>query len=532
MGIRFIETLDDQTLDAEQVSWAGGADEFATPTQLAPNVGGRLVNCLVEDNGRPRNCPGADPLGSAVLDAGQRVQAMAYFDTPTLEYVYASINGSLRQWSGAAWSTVGAYPFGANTIVDMVQGNSTLYCTDGTNQWQSYNGAAWSGALGNTAADPPVGATVLCWHTFRMFATGAIGGLYDQVYVSDLGAAGAGAWDSATWAFRVGRGEGQRIVALCSGRDNWLFVGKEGSLYAVDAIPTATSAAEWVIRRLAGEVGVVGQRAMVFDGNSVWLVTPELTLREIVPSQVQDLPFEIQPPSSEAAKPYFDRINEAAAGRIVLHKYGRYLLVGLPLDNATDPSHTLIFNLRLRRASETPGFSVPAFVGVRTGWTPTVFATSRFSGKERLVFGDAAGYVNQWKDFEDQTDDDTFKDNGTAVLATMRTKSWDFGTRRNPKDAESLEVQFNDSTAPCDVVLYFDGEEQQRWTVQTQEVQNSLPLSLPFDLAVLGPVTAARNADCLPEFRECYVQIEQLSAGRVEVKSVAMSAFLNTQVNE
>lgn len=531
MGIRYLDSLDDQTLDAEQVSWVGGADEFATPTVLPANIGGKLVNCVVEDSGRPRNCPGADPLGSAVLDAGQRVQCLSYFDTPSLEYLYASINGTLRQWDGSAWATVAGFP-AISTIVDMVQGNNVLYVTDGTAQWYSYTGAAWSAALGNTAADPPVGATILCWHSFRMFATGTISSIYDQIYVSNLGNATTGQWNATTWAFRVGRGEGQRIVALCSGRDNWLFVGKEGSVYAVDASPTATSAAEWVVRRLAGEVGVVGQRAMLFDGNSVWLVSPELSLREIVPSQVQDLPFEVQPSSSEAAKPYFDRVNTGAVSKIVLHKFGRYLLVGLPLDSATEPSHTLFFNLRLRRASETPGFTVPAFVGVREGWTPTAFCTTRFGNQERMVFGDSAGYVNQWKDFEDQTDDATFLDNGSEVLCTIRTKSYDFGSRRNPKDAESLEVQFKDSTAPVDVVLVLDGEEQARWSLSTQEAQNSLPLMLPFDLAVLGPKNAARNADGLPEFREAYVEIQQTGAGRVEVKSVALSAFLNTQINE
>lgn len=531
MGIKFIDSLDDTTQDAEQTSWAGGADEFMTPTELPPNIGGQLVNCIVEDSGRPRNCPGADPLGATQLDAGDRVQCLTYFDTPSLEFVYAAINGSLRQWDGSAWATVASYP-AIGTIVDMVQGNNLLFVTDGAAQWYSYSGSAWSAALGNTAADPPVGATILCWHTFRMFATGTISSVYDQIYVSNLGSAGTGDWSATTWAFRVGRGEGQRIVALCSGRDNWLFVGKEGSIYAVDANPTATAASQWIIRRLAGEVGVVGKKAMVFDGNSVWVVAPDLTLREIVPSQVQDLPFEIQPSSGEAAKPYFDRINTGAASRICLHKYGRYLMVALPLDSATDPSHVLFFNLRLRRATEVPGFTVPAFVGVREGWSPTAFCTSRFGTAERLLFGDDDGYVQQWKDFEDQTEDDTFKDNGAAVLATIRTKSWDFGIRRNPKDAESLEVQFKDSTAACDVVLMCDNEEAARWNVTTEQAQNSLPLSLPFDLAVTGPTSAARNADNLPEFRECYIEVQQKEAGRVEVKSVAMAAFLNTQINE
>jgi hypothetical protein len=532
MGQKFLDALDDVTVDREQKSWAGGADEFATPTELPVNMGGRLVNCIVEDNGRPRNRPGADPLGGAVLDAGDRVQALTYFDTPTLEYLYASINASLRQWDSAAWTTVGAYPFGVNTIVDMVQGNNVLYCTDGTSQWRSYSGAAWSGALGSTTADPPVGATILAWHTFRMFAAGAIGGIYDQIYASDLGQAGTGDWDHVTFAFRVGRGEGERIVGLLSGRGNYLFVGKEGSIYVVYTNPQAVSAAEWPINRLAGSVGLVGQRAWCMSGDSLFVVGPDLALREIVPSAVEDTPFETAPPASEPAKPYMDRINRAAQGRILLTKYGRYLLMAVPLDGATDPSHVLVWSLRLRRPSEVAGYTLPAFIGVWTGWTPTVFGTTRFAGVERLVFGDAAGYVQQWKDFEDQTEDDTYMDDTAPVLATMRGRSWDFGTQRNPKDAESQELQFQDSTAEVDILAVFDGEEQARWTKNLEETQNELPVDLPFDLAVLGPTRDTRNMDELPEFREMYIEVQQVTAGRVELKSMSASAFINTQANE
>lgn len=532
MGLKFIDALDDVTLDDEQKSWSGGADEFQTPTLLAPNVGGKLLNSIVEDNGRPRNRPGADALGSTQLSAGNRVQVMAYFDTPSLEYLYVAINASLRQWTGAAWSTIAGYPFGANTIVDMAQGADTLYCTDGTNQWQSYNGAAWSGALGNTATDPPVGATILCWHTNRMFATGSIASIYDQIYVSALGNAGTGQWSTTNWAFRVGRGEGERIVSLVSGRGNWLAVGKEGSIYIVQTNAQAATAAEWSVFRVAGSVGVVGQRAMVQAGDSLFAIGPDLALREIVPSSVEDTPFELAPPCSEPAKPYFDRINTGAQSKIVLWKYGRYLFAAVPLDSATEPNYVLVWNLRLRRPAEVPGFSLPAFIGAWSGWTPTAFCTTRFAGAEKLVIGDSAGYANQWKDHSDQTSDDTYKDNGVAVLATMRGRSWDFGSQRNPKDAESAELQFVESTAQVDVVLAFDEEEAFRWTKDLETVQNQLPVDLPFDLAVIGPSRTTKNVDGLPEFREAYLEVQQVTVGRMELKSMAMSAFANTQANE
>lgn len=538
MGYTFNDGLDDTTVDAQQNSWAGGADEFATPTLLPPTTGGRLINCIVEDNGRPRTRPGADALGD--LAAAARIQALAYFDTPSLEYIFAAVAASLRQWDGSSWTTVGAYPFGANTIQAMAQGHGKLYCSDASGQWFSYDGAAWSAGEGTTASDPPVGASILSWHTAlnRMFASGSIGGVYDALYASllDNSSAGSGKWSSANWSVRIGRGEGEAIKAICPAKGFWLAVGKEGSIYMVYADPTAVTASQWQIPRLAGSVGVVGSKAMVYGGDSLWCIGPDLALREIVPSsgaiQSGDAPFQLLPAASEPAKPYFDRINEGALSKIALHVYGRYLLAALPLDSATEPSHVCVWNLRLRVPSNVPGATIPAFIGVWTGWTPTSFLTSRFSGAERLIIGDSAGKVNEWKDADDQTLTATYEDNGTDVLATIRGRSWDFGTQRNGKDAESVELQFIDSTPQVEVVAVLDTAEQRRWTVETVQIQNQLPLSLPFDLAVEGPTRSTKNADEMIEFREMYLQVEQVTGGRLELKSMAAAAFVNTQANE
>lgn len=539
MGQKFLDAVDDVTGDAEQSDWRGGADEFATPTKLPANCGGRLVNCVVEDNGRPRNRPGADALGGAALSAAAVVQALTYFDTPSLEYIFASINASLRSWDGAAWATIAGYPFGANNIVAMAQGHGKLYCSSTVGQWHSWDGAAWT-AEGTGGNNPPVGASLMVWHTAlnRMFAAGTIGGQYDvlQASILDNASAGAAKWSDVNWSVRIGRGEGERIMALCPAKGFWIAVGKEGSIYMVYADPAAVTASQWLIPRLSGSLGVIGKRAMVFGGDSLWVVGPDRSLREIVPTgaavQAGDAPFELLPAASEPAKPYFDRINSSAQSKIALHVYGRYLLCALPLDNATEPSHVLVWNLQLRVASNVPGASIPAFIGVWTGWQPAVFVTSRFSGAERLVIGAADGFVNQWKDRADQYDDDTFDDNGSPVLATMRGRSWNFGTDRNPKDAESAELLFRDSTAEVDVVAVLDEEEQARWGVALEQVQNQLPLTLPFDLAVLGPRRVTRNADELIEFREAYLEVQQRTAGRVELKSMAMAAFLNTTENE
>jgi hypothetical protein len=115
---------------------------------------------------------------------------------------------------------------------------------------------------------------------------------------------------------------------------------------------------------------------------------------------------------------------------------------------------------------------------------------------------------------------------------TVRAQSWDYGSQRNYKDPESVDVAFINSVAPADIVVVLDDSEQPALGVQTERVQNELPVNLPFDLAVQGTVAATVNIDEMPEFREMYVEVRQTARGRMEVKSIAASAFANTQSQE
>lgn len=514
---QFIDSLDDEPMIRRQQDFRGGANEFEDPTNL-PDLGvAKLENLMVEDNGLARTRPGADALGGSALVAA-RIQGLTYFDTPSLEYIFASVSASLRKWDGATWTNIAAYPLGGNSILEMAQGANTLYVSDGSGQWYSYNGAAWSAALGNTAADPPNGASIMCWHTNRMFAAGTIGGLYDQIHASDIGAAGAGDWDSATQAFRVGHGEGEAVTALCSAKGWWLAVGKEGSIYLVNANPTQT-VAQWTIGRLAGSVGCVGKRAMVSFGDFL-VVLGRDGLRRINATAAEDTPWEISAPFSEPMQPYIDRINWSVANKSVLHKYRHYLFCALPLDSATEPSHVLVWNSRLG-----------TWIGVWTGWTPTAMCTSRFAGVERFIVGDSAGQVNQWKDYTSADLDSTYQDNSTEIPTKLRSKSWNFDQPLNWKDAYFGEVIFTESQGNVDIVIFLDGIEQRSTTFSLFQVTNQLPVNLPFDLAALNPDPVTMSLDGLPEAREMALEVRTTSK-RIQIKSLALAAFLNTMKNE
>lgn len=524
MAVKFIDSIDDQTLDAEQSSFRGGVDEFQPPHRLPDGVGGQLVNCLVEDNGRPRSRPGADKINNATLSAGKTVKTLCYFDTPATEKLFAAVDASLRAWDRANWATVGGYPFGSNDIIEMAQGNDVLYTSDGVGHWFSYpgTGGTWTdlgGSNTGTMDAPPVGASIMCWHTNRMFANAPTSTIQDQIAASKLNDAGATKWDWPSFSFRVGRGEGQAITALISGKGFWLMVGKESSLYAVNADPAAATAADWSVQRISDSVGVTGKRAACMFGDSLMILSRD-GIREITATNYVEAPFEVTPPLSEPVQVYIDRVNWAVASKAILRKYRHYLFIAVPLDDATENSHVLVWNGRTR-----------TWMGVWTGWTPASMATTRFGAEgERLVFGDTAGFANAFKDYASDNDA-RYTENGARVAGVMRARSWDFGSQRNWKDGAAVEFQFVNSSGKVTLVVVYDGIEQQTWVEDLGTGSGLvLPFTLPQTLGVRGPGRPRRitkSLDALGQFKEMYAEVRS-DGHRVELKSISAEAYLNT----
>jgi hypothetical protein len=220
-------------------------------------------------------------------------------------------------------------------------------------------------------------------------------------------------------------------------------------------------------------------------------------------------------------QPYIDRINWSSASKSVLHKYRHYLFCAIPLDSATEPSHVLVFNSRLG-----------TWIGVFTGWTPTAMATSRFASQgDRLCIGDSVGKVNAWKDYASSATASTFQENSAEIGTLLRGKSWHFDLPVNWKDGDFAQVIFTGSQGNAEVAIFLDGVEQKRETFALFQVQNQLPIDLPFDLAVITPAKKTLPLDGLPEFLEAFVEVATDNS-LVQVKSISLSAYVNTMKNE
>jgi hypothetical protein len=461
------------------------------------------------------------------------VYSAKYFDTPVYQQLLVSAAktavASFQKYEGGKWTDLSALwkPAASNARLAMAQGVDKMLVSDASGELQVYDGAAFTsaGAAGNTNA--PIGATILCWHTGRMFASG-VGTYPDTVYVSNLLDFGAGKWNLTSRAFRVGSGDGDPIVGMGPMQGYTLFVGKRNSVWLVETNPVTSDTFGGVTaftaaanpQSVADGIGLVGRDAWCAYGNDVLFMAQD-GVRSVQRMQAAAGQWQLQPPISQPIQPYIARINTGAWSGIVAIKYQEFALFFVPLDNSTTNDAVLVYNGRLGK-----------WVGVWTGWSGRCAATTRFTGIPRLVFGDTAGYVNQWKEYASATDDSTYTDNGADYTTTIYTRSLQFGEINNNKTAHNTMMRFTAGNANINLSWVADLTTQKTWTGNFAPTGSILggpdTLGVDFYLASTSPVKVTKGIRGLPAFNEAYLSIESTS-GWFFLRSITAGAFVNPQ---
>jgi hypothetical protein len=550
MPYQFSDALDDELAYERIPSWGGGIDAFSTASELPADASQYGENIVLRDNKRPRTRPGADalgalPTGDSVLlteagdpitteDGGRillesssggvpgLIQGLVYFDTATHEQLLAGTDGRLFKWEGSDWTELLGWTLNdIGLMFDAAQGVDKLLITDGVQNMRAWDGVAFTdlgNAAGTTTSDPPVNATILCWHTARMFASGK-GSESDTIYASKLLDFGTGKWDHVNFKFRVGGGEGDPIKALCSLQAFNLVALKENSVYLVNADPAATTAADWTIEPLSKVIGCVGRKAWCAYQNEVIFMARD-GVRSVRRMVAADGQYELSAPLSIPMQPYIDRINWTYAHLIAARNYKELVLFSVPLDNSTTPNVVLAYNARLQ-----------VWLGLWTGWTPACWELTRFNQVQRLVFGDQAGLVRQFKDYVDLADDARYLDNGADIPTKLWTRSMFFGEAVNDKDGYHCETRFNPSNALIRVTAVGDDDDLRSREVDVRPDGVDLPVDLPFDLGGLGSKPKRMSLRGLKPFNEIYVKIES-TKGWWELRTVTLSAYLNMLQNQ
>ena len=511
--------LDDPLLTERVESFVGGMRAFARGSLLHNHESQELLNVLLRTNHYAETRPGADALGAVQVEAS-RIQGAFYYDTPSLERLLVAVGQNLYYWNGSAWSgSLGHIPSSSSDMIEFAQGINNIYIADPGANVFSWDGSAYVDLGSGTGAtgDPPTGATILLWHTNRMFASGQATNP-DTIWASDILDAGANKWNHTTNSFRVGAGEGEPIIGLARGQDAWMAVFKEGSIVMVYADPQLSSATDWNHHHLTTDVALVGKRAWTQHENDIWFMAHD-GVRKLSRMPSAAGLYEVTPPLSEPLQPWIDRINRAAQNTIVAQSFGQHVLFAVPIDSATQPDHVLAYNGRIGR-----------WMGVWTGWTPTVMVTTRFSGKEELIIGDTTGRLNKWKQADDDDQAATFQDNSTDYATSIKSKVFQFNERESFKDLFRAEIKFFGSQAQVEIQFHLDGAQSMMFPHDTQEIVNQLPVDLPFDLATSQP-SRFRRTFSAKRFQDLEVLIKS-SSGKLKLQNISLQAFLDSIVLE
>ncbi len=514
------------------MSFGGGMDAFAPATLLPPDAYQYGENIVVSDNLQPRTRPGADQFIPHTYTG--KIQGVFYFDTPSIEALIFANAGNIYTSDSSGNVSVGVIGTLVDADVDFVaaQGVNKIMIVDGTSciTWDGTNAIAFNAVAGSTAFDPPFGATTCVFCAGRMWAagfsgSGPAGKEDDSVCFSAILDFGTGKWNLTDNAFRVGGGEGDPIRGLAVmpaavPEQEVLAVLKENSIRIIRVDPTAPDSAGFkstlAAETLAGGLGVVGKRAFCIFDNDLLYVAPDHSIRSLARMEAAAQQFAVSAPLSLPLQPFIDRINWDHASTIAAVRYKQLALFSVPLDTATTPNTVLVWNGRLQK-----------WIGIFTNWTANSWAITRFSGVQRLIHGDKNGNVRKWKDYADQTDDNTFLDDSVAIPSKLWTRSFLFGEQLNNKTAYAVTGRANPSNAVVTFTLVGDSQELISWTKDLRPTEPNLPIDLPFDLTSDQNTPMPKGLRNQPEFNECYIKVES-TAGWWTIRNLSMAAFINS----
>ena len=433
------DTLDTPTLAAGARGWLGVNNRqkagLLSPDELAVLVNGRL-----DDTGSVQLRPGAEQIARV---GGDPVRGLFYYDISTAETLLACAGGAIYELAqatapampesipGALLSTEG--PYCGAQIVDqfaIADGLRLLGLWRENGAWRTIQVSSFaSGAL-----LPPV--QIVCAHAFRLFICGGRGAAAETIYASGILAP----WNfSAAEGIRVGRGEGDAIVAILPGPAQRLYVLKGGSVWMVD---TAGLATEWVAEAISHQRGCwAAATAVVANQDVLFLARDGVVNLGRLQNDAPISPVDLISAPIEAT---IRRIHWTVARRTACATlWGAYYLLAVPLDGASRNNTVLAYNTTTQR-----------WCGEWTGWTPTTWGRSKFDGAQETLFGDHTGCLHR---IDLSLTADRAGINTAPIAVEMETGAYAFDNADLLKLPHSIDAEFRGASTTVDVTLRSDG---------------------------------------------------------------------------
>lgn len=504
----YSDIVDDELIFDGTPTFGGGMDGQADPSVIDATTCADLKNVDMNRFGILMTRKGTSLVGTAPFSG--RIQGLSELDTPTVEQLIAVSGGNFKKYESGTWSDIVGFTADTSANIDMEQGINVLYIADGTNNLHTWDGTSFTN-LGTGSPKPPI-CPFLCWHTSRLFAAGNSTN-NDTVYVSDILDAGATGWDWTNQSFRVGGGEGDAITGIAKWVGYKLAVFKNNSFYVVEADP-AESVSNWIIERISPVIGCVAHRSIKQVGNDLYFLSRD-GVRSIIRTTTAAL-NEVSFPLSFPMQPIIDRINWTYAHLSNAVYFDNKYILSVPLDSAEYPNYCIVYDTRAQK-----------WTGYWTGWTSQQFLISLLANGRSLYFGDNDGNVMEWNYDADSEIAASFLDNSVDIPTSIKTRAYRFNDPLRLKKGWNINMEFYQSqaTASLSAILDQGGNDTIDSSFSTEQIENQLPLDLPFDLALIRNKRVAFDLYKLGEFREIQFELAS-SSGKLSLKTILASAFM------
>lgn len=455
-----------------------------------------------------------------------------YFDTPNYQQLLAAFDGEIFAYAGGAWAQTAYTP--SPTRLAMAQGVDKLLISDANNPIVLYDGLTFTPQItapgpGSGPNDPPLGATILCFHQGCMFAAGIPPAdnsnqypgtpiFSDTIMVSNSLAIGSGQWNNVTRSFRIGNGDGQAVIALASIQDQTLCAFKSNSIWLANTSDTSNVfnfKADQATAALSQGIGIVGRDAWCAYGNDLLFMAQD-GIRSVQRMQAAAGQWQLSAPLSLPIQDVIASINWAYAFQIVAKKYQEFAFFFVPTGISAVNNTVIVYNGRLN-----------TFVGTFTNWNGQAVEITRFGGVNRLVFGGIQFDVNMWKDYADPKTDSTYTDNGMGYPSALSTRSFQHNDFVLDKQPHNAILRFTAGNATVNVSWYGDLADQKDWQVAPAPSGDILGVDvLPFLLASTSPTKFQESIREAPPFNEGYLALSS-TAGWWWLRQCWITAWAN-----
>ncbi len=380
----------------------------------------------------------------------------------------------------------------------------------------------------------PAGLRLIKSFTNRLFAVGT-GENRNTLYASDI-------LDPEVWkttnSIVVGGDDGEDIVLIQPFYGFQILVFKRNKIYIVDVTPSTTvvsgssvlsltnSAAEWTIQTISSKIGCVAGRSVSLVNKDVFFLSND-GIRSISRSLADDFST-VGLTVSEPVKDIIARINRSFTETCNAAFHNNRYLLAIPLDNATKPSHILVYNSIFNSFEGL--WEIPAARIIETSFT-SGFATNTI----KLCVGTTTSKIGHFTDYKDSDSVDLttgFQDFGTGYTSRVVTKAYEFEDRFALKYGSHYEVEFfNSGSTNATISIRRDTDGNDVLLGTNVDTTSPDGITLPFVLPqTFSARVVKRRADSLRSYekwRNLRMKIEVPSV-KLSIRGIIMAANPDT----